>query len=112
MLLNAWSRQQDGRADFVPSRRLQRISGPGLGLVFLTATFASVDWLMSLEPDWYSTIYGPMLICGWGLSTFSAMTIVGALLARDEPMSRYAGPVQFNDLGNLMLAFTMLWAYM
>ncbi len=111
LLLNVWSRQQDGRADYIPSRRLQRVSGPGLALVFLTATLASVDWLMSLEPDWYSTIYGPMLICGWGLSTFSAMTIVSALLARTEPMVRFARPVQFNDLGNLMLAFTMLWAY-
>lgn len=111
LVVNAWSRRQDTRDDDAPSRRLQAIAGPGLGLVFLSATFATVDWLMSLEPDWYSTIYGPMLICGWGLATFAGATIVASLL-RDEPaMARVATPQLFNDLGNLMLAFTMLWAY-
>ncbi len=111
LLLNLWSGRQDRAKDRAPSRWLQTLSGPGLGLVFLSTTFAAVDWMMSLEPDWVSTIYGPMLICGWGLATFSAMTIVGSFLSRFRPMDRFARPVQFNDLGNLMLAFTMLWAY-
>lgn len=111
LLLNHWSRQQDSRADLGPTQWLKRVSGPILALIFVSASFAAVDWMMSLEPDWFSTIYGPMLLCGWALSTFAATTIVGALLNREEPMSRYAGPIQFNDLGNLMLAFTMLWAY-
>jgi hypothetical protein len=112
LLLNAWSRQQDRREDRAPSARLARLSGPGLGIVFLTTTFACVDWFMSLEPDWYSTIYGPMLICGWGLTTFAAATLVAAWMKPKDPaLDRVAGPVQFNDLGNLMLAFTMLWAY-
>jgi hypothetical protein len=112
LLLNAWSRQQDRREDRAPSSRLANLSGPGLGIVFLTTTFACVDWFMSLEPDWYSTIYGPMLICGWGLATFAGATLVAAWMRPKEPeLARVAGPVQFNDLGNLMLAFTMLWAY-
>jgi hypothetical protein len=110
-ILSAWSVQQDSTTDRAPTRRLQRLSGPGLGLVFLTATFAAVDWLMSLEPDWYSTIYGAMVITGWGLATFSAMVIVVASLRRQQPLADIIRPAKFQDLGNLMLAFTMLWAY-
>jgi hypothetical protein len=111
-LLNRGSAQQDETEDPTPTRRLQRISGPGLGLCFLTGTFAAIDWGMSLEPKWYSTIYGVMLIVGWGLLTFAAMIIVSALLVREEPLAHLVGPSQFQDLGNLMLAFVMLWAYM
>ena len=81
-------------------------------LYFLSMTFAAVDWGMSLEPDWYSTIYGVMLMIGQGLSTLAAMVIVASLLARVRPLSDLATADAFHDLGNLMLAFTMLWAYM
>ncbi len=80
--------------------------------MFLSVTFASVDWMMSLEPDWYSTIYGVMLICGWALTTFAVMVLAVTLLAQVfEPFARVITPGRLNDLGNLMLAFTMLWAY-
>jgi hypothetical protein len=111
-LLRRWSIQQDGTADRAPTRRLQRLSGPGLAIVFLTATFAAVDWAMSLEPAWYSTIYGAMVIVGWGLETFAFVVLVAILLSRYEPISRVATPGILSDLGNLMLAFVMLWAYM
>jgi hypothetical protein len=111
-LLNLWSSQQDLTTDDAPSRRLQQLSGPGLGVVFLSATFASIDWIMSLEPDWYSTIYGAMVITGWGLATFASMIIIAGLLADYEPMASVATPPRLNDLGNLMLAFVMLWAYL
>jgi hypothetical protein len=110
-LLAAWSAQQDATTDRAPTRRLQRLSGPGLGLVFLTASFAAIDWMMSLEPDWYSSIYAAMLITGWGLATFAAMVIVVSSLRHREPLAEVARPGRFQDLGNLMLAFTMLWAY-
>ena len=75
-------------------------------------TFAAIDWGMSLEPDWYSTIYGVMLMIGQGLSTLAAMMIV-VVAAGAGPAARGPGkPEAFHDLGNLMLAFTMLWAYM
>jgi hypothetical protein len=111
-LLNRWSAQEDGTEDRGPTDRLQTLGGPGLGIVFLTGSFAVIDWMMSLEPDWYSTIYGAMVIVGWGLLTFATMIIIVALLAEHEPMARVATPGVFNDLGNLMLAFVMLWAYM
>ncbi len=111
-LLNRWSNQQDRTEDHTPSYRLQRLSGPGLAIVFLTASFAAIDWVMSLEPDWYSTIYGAMIITGWGLATFASMIVVATLLSRTEAMADVATPSRLQDLGNLMLAFTMLWAYM
>ena len=67
---------------------------------------------MSLEPQWASTIYGPMLITGDAMATFALMIVVTAFLARASPMSEIATPGRLNDLGNLLLAFVMLWAYM
>jgi len=91
---------------------LQSLSGPGLVLLFLTASFAAIDWVMSLEPDWYSTIYGAMLVVGEGLATFAFMIVVAVLLSRKAGMGGVATPGMLNDLGNLLLTFIMLWAYM
>ncbi len=111
-VLNRWSLEQDRTRDPSIVRRLQLLSGPGLLLYGLTATFASVDWVMSLEPHWFSTIYGLLFIVGQGLSTLSFVVIVAWLLADRAPMKDALGPSHFHDLGNLMLAFVMLWAYM
>jgi len=112
LLLNRWSAQQDQTSDPTPTWWLQAISGPGLALLFLTASFAMIDWAMSIEAKWYSTIYGAMLIVGQGLATFALMIVVAAWLTQIGANERLAGPQQFNDLGNLLLAFTMLWAYL
>ncbi len=92
-------------------RRLRTISGPGLAVFGLTLTFASFDWGMSLEPHWFSTMYGVIFIVGSVLSTLCFSILVASWLARCEPVSRYFQPGQFHDLGNLLLAFVMLWAY-
>ena len=111
-LLRRWSRAQDETTDPAPSHWLQQMSGPGLVLLFLTGTFAAIDWGMSLEPNWASTIYGTMLIVGEALSTLALMIVVAIMLAVDRPMNETATPARLHDLGNLMLAFVMLWAYM
>jgi hypothetical protein len=111
-LLDRWSAEQDRTEGEAPTDRLKTLSGPGLAVCFLTGTFAAIDWMMSLEPDWYSTIYGAMVIVGFGLATFTTMILIAALLARHEPVSSVATPTMFQDLGNLTLAFVMLWAYM
>jgi hypothetical protein len=74
-------------------------------------TFASVDWLMSLDPHWYSTIFGLILVAGQGLSAFAFVIAVLARLSTTEPYGRYLQPGHFHDLGKLLLAFVMLWAY-
>jgi hypothetical protein len=111
-LLNRLSAEQDRRADHGPSRWLQALSGPGLALLFLTGTFSAIDWLMSLEPHWSSTIYGALVIVGEALASLAMMIAVVVFLSADRPMAEAATPDRLHDLGNLMLAFTMLWAYM
>ncbi len=112
LLLDLGSRSQDGREDDAPSRRLYAVSGPAIVVMFLTATFAAFDWGMSLDPDWYSTIYGVILIVGEILSALAFMTVVAVRTSTFEPMRRAVTPERLNDVGNLLLAFTMLWAYM
>lgn len=109
--LNRWSREQDAAADPRLTRRLEMLSRGGLLLYALTMTFASMDWGMSLEPHWFSTLYGVMFMGGQGLSTFAFMIPMAALLAARQPFARIISPAQFHDLGKLMLAFVMLWAY-
>ncbi len=111
-LLNWKSRAQDETADPLPSHFLQNFSGPGLVLLFLTSSFAAIDWGMSLEPKWASTIYGAMVITGEALATLAMMIVVSSLLAEEPTMGGALGTSRLHDLGNLLLAFVMLWAYM
>lgn len=85
--------------------------GIGLLLYGLTATFAAIDWLMSLEPHWYSTMFGLIFAIGQMLSAFAFSIAVVAIFASRRASGDCIQPVYMRDLGNLMLAFTMLWAY-
>jgi hypothetical protein len=109
--LNAWSLKQDETGDARLARRMQLLSAGGLVAYGLTITFASFDWLMSLEPHWFSTIYGVLVMGGQGLSAMAFLIVVLVWLARRPPLDRIVVPAHFHDLGNLMLAFVMLWAY-
>ena len=114
MLLNTWSAAQDRGEVAVTeadTRRFRVVSAPGLVFFILLMSLAAVDWLMSLNPHWYSTIYGLILVVGQGLSALSFAVAVLALLAPREPMNRVLQTVHFHDLGKLMLALVMLWAY-
>ena len=110
-LLNAWSLEQDQNPDPRLARRMQTLSAIGLLGYGLTITFASFDWLMSLEPHWFSTIYGVLIMGGQGLAAMAFMIAVLVWLGRRPPLDRIVAPTHFHDLGNLMLAFVMLWAY-
>ena len=110
-LLNRWSREQDETGEKSIQRRLQNLSGPGLILVGGTVTFASVDWLMSLDPHWFSTIFGILVLGGQALSAMAFVITVMFLLSNYKPMSEVLTPKHFHDLGKLLLAFVMLWAY-
>lgn len=113
--LNRWGRQLDTAHDedtaMILRRRLQLLSGPGLVLYVLTVSFAAIDWVMSLEPHWYSTIYGIMLLVGQILVAMAFAIVVIACLAGTEPLSTVLVPGHWHDLGNLLLAFVMFWAY-
>jgi hypothetical protein len=110
-LLNAWSLEQDRTADPRIARKMQRLSAGGLLAYGLTITFASFDWLMSIEPRWYSTIYGVLIIGGQAVSAMAFLIVVLVWLSRRPPLDRIVVRAHFHDLGNLLLAFVMLWAY-
>lgn len=110
--LNKWSLEHDRSPDPRIARRMQMLSGGGLLAYGLTVTFASFDWLMSLDPHWYSTIYGVLVMGGQGLTALAFLIAVLVWLSRRPPLDAVVAPVHFHDLGNLMLAFVMLWAYL
>jgi hypothetical protein len=110
-LLNRWSLEQDRGDVERATRRMQLLSGAGLVLYGLTITFASVDWVMSLNPHWFSTIFGFLFMGGQGLAGLAFTVVIAAVLARREPMQGVFRLDHFHDLGKLMLAFVMLWAY-
>jgi hypothetical protein len=109
--LNRWSLQQDTNPDPRIARRMQALSGGGLVAYGLTITFASFDWLMSLDPHWFSTMYGVLAMGGQGLTGISFLILVVVWLSRRPPLRAIVLPSHLHDLGNLTLAFTMLWAY-
>src|SRR5256714_9578309 len=109
--LNWLSVEQDRTADRRMRKRLQMISGPSLILFVLTTTFASIDWVMSLDPAWSSTIYGLIFVASWTLSALAFTILVMSWLARREPMNAVVQTSHFNDWGNLLLTLVMLWTY-
>jgi hypothetical protein len=111
-VLNKWSREQDETGDPSIEGRFEALSGPGLILWGLALTFASVDWVMSLEVHWFSTIYGMIFMIISALTSMSFVIFVERRLSDHEPLRDSVTPAQFNDQGNLMLAFVMLWAYL
>ena len=110
-LLNTWSLRQDETADISLARRMQMLSAGGLLVYGLTITFASFDWVMSLEPRWFSTIFGVLVMGGQGLSAMAFSIAALAWLSGRPPLNDIVTREHFHDLGNLMLAFVMLWAY-
>jgi hypothetical protein len=113
MTLSRWSREQD-EGELWPigrERKFRLLSAAGLLLYALTITFASIDWVMSLDPHWYSTIFGILFMGGQGLSALAFAIIVLTAVRNLPPFEGVIKPLHFHDLGKLMFAFTMLWAY-
>lgn len=111
-LFNRWSARQDETGDPLLNRPLRMWAGPGVVLYVLTATVASWDWGMSLDPHWFSSLYGPWFIVSQGLTTLAFGILVLTALSRFSPMDEIARPKVFHDIGNLTFAFVILWAYM
>jgi hypothetical protein len=110
--LNRWSFAQDETADVEPTRRLRVLSGPGLVIYPLTGTFALTDWVLSLEPDWYSTMFLVLIIVGQMLSGLAFVICLLAALRRETPYAGLVTEKHFHHLGTLLFAFVMLWTYM
>jgi hypothetical protein len=100
----------ENRSPYVELAR-RKWSAIGLLMFVMVMTFSSIDWVMSLEPKWYSSMFGIAFTVGAGLSAFAFVTFFLTLLSDNPAMQGILKPTHFRDLGNLMLAFTMLWAY-
>ena len=111
LLLNRWGDEQDRTGDPRIFRRMQQFSGPGLVLYVATMTLAAFDWAMSLDPDWFSTIWGLLFVVAQALGTMALVIALLAMVADRRPFAGVLSIPIFHDLGNLLMAFTMLWAY-
>src|SRR5580692_8581949 len=110
-LLSKWSKETDHPGSPDPTSRFKAIAGPGLILYGFTISFASIDWVMSLDPSWISTIFGLVVLIGEVLSAMCFAGVVERLLFNYKPMSEMLNPDFVHDHGKWMLAFTMVWAY-
>jgi len=114
-LLNKWSANQDNSADYEESAKwlgtATAFSGPSIIFFVLVVSFAAIDWTMTLDPHWFSTIWGFLYVAGWALSAFSFSVVILAYLSDKEPLNRILGKRHFHDIGKLMLALVMVWAY-
>ena len=109
--LNKLSDQQDSNSSTDLIKRLQNISGPGLVLYGFTVTFAAVDWVMSIEPEFFSTIYCAIVMMGQVLSCLALVIALAVLVANHVQFERLMAPKYLRDLGNIMFTFLILWAY-
>jgi hypothetical protein len=100
-------------ADYLKtSRRLRGLSGGGLVLMGLTITFSSIDWAMSLDPHWMSTIWGFVFMVGQALAAMTLTVAIVALLGAETPLAPVLRVTPaLHDLGKLLFAFVMVWAY-
>jgi hypothetical protein len=112
LLLYRMSAEQDRTGDEDLPRLLGRRSRLALFFFVLAVSFSSFDWGMSLDPHWFSTIYGILFLIGDGLTAVAFSIVVLRLLAQRSPTRDVTTTQTFNDFGNLLLAFVVLWAYM
>jgi hypothetical protein len=110
--LTTWSAEQDRSGDPALVRKFSILSGAGLVIYSLTLTFAMTDWTMSVNPHWFSTMWGPLHMVGQGLSAFAFSIAILILLSQSAPLNRAITPHHLHDLGKLLFAFLMLHAYL
>src|SRR5690606_23421783 len=103
--------RQDKSIDPRATVSMKRTSGVGMVLLFLTMTFAAVDWILSLEPHFFSTMFGPVIMAGQALGSMALVVAIMVLLTAAGPMRGRLTGGHVWDYGNFMLASTMFWAY-
>lgn len=110
--LSTWSAEQDQTGDERLVGKMRAVSAPGLVVFTFVTTFAFIDWIMSLEPNWFSTIYGVMFLVGEVLESFAFVIALVIVLSKRFPLKEYVTTQHLHDLGNMMFAFMVLWAYL
>ena len=104
------SRAQDASGDVAISARLRRFSGPALLVVAITQTFAAIDWIMSLAPKWYSTVFGVYFFGGCFMAFFALLALLATSL-RGGPLKDVISADHLHDVGKMVFAFVCFWAY-
>lgn len=112
VLFHRWTAAAVVSPDTGDADRLRRLSSVGLVLYGFTVSFAAIDWIMTLEPRWYSTVYGGMVGISWMLSAFAFAILVAGALGGRPPLSDALSEDVSIDLGNLLLSFVVLWTYL
>jgi len=110
-LLTKWSKEGDAPGSRDNSERFKAVSGPGLILYGFTISFAAIDWIMSLDPSWISTIFGLIILIGEVLSAMCFAVVVERILFNYKPISEMLTPDFVHDHGKWILTFIMVWAY-
>jgi hypothetical protein len=110
-LLSMWSRQTDRPGAPDNTQKFKAVAGPGLILYAFTISFAAIDWVMSLDPSWISTIFGLIILIGEVLSAICFAVVVERILVNYKPMSEMLKPDFVHDHGKWILTFIMVWAY-
>jgi hypothetical protein len=105
------SRSQDATGDPAVSARLRRLAGPALIVLALTQTFAAFDWIMSLAPHWYSTIFGVYFFAGAFVGFIALLSVVSVAMRRAGLLDTVISAEHLHDIGKLLFAFTAFWAY-
>ncbi len=111
-VFNKWSKEQDQESNGQGIKdRMKAVAPPGIILYVLAMSFAAIDWVMSLSPRWASTIYGFLFVAGQLIASMALMLAVIVLLSGSEPYQELVKKRHLHDLGKLLFAFNMLWAY-
>lgn len=102
---------QDETGDPALTLQMERWSGPALILFGITVTFAAFDWLMSLTPEWFSTIFGVYYFAGTVLAGVSTVTLCAVFLQQRGQLSDTITAEHYHDLGKIILGFVIFWGY-
>src|SRR6185437_3732474 len=110
--LSKWSAEQDISGDENLIGKMRGVSAPGIVVFTFVTTFAFFDWVMSIEPNWFSTVYGAMFIIGQMLESFAFIIALVIILSKWPPLKDYVTKQHLHDMGNMMFAWMVLWAYL
>ena len=105
------SRGQDTTGDPGVSARLRKFAGPAIIVLALTQTFAAIDWIMSLTPHWYSTMFGVYFFSGSWLGFIALLSVVVPAMRGARLLDTVISPEHLQDIGKFLFAFTAFWAY-
>ncbi len=110
-MLSRHSLQQDADGEARHTIAMRKISAAGMFLFAFSLTFAAFDWLMSLEPHWYSTIFGVYIFAGGFLASLAFLSLFFRTIGRDGLLAKEVTIEHHHDFGRMLFAFTVFWAY-